>query len=137
MNVGAEVSAVLPEMQAMAESLMVDSGELRGPDVNGPLDPDTGQYAPAPGALKYSGKAKAQTADALGNDRAAGDRAVMVTRFEVHLPISAPAADVDDIWTFTSSAHDPQLVGRRFRVASLMHKSYPTARRLAVEETQS
>jgi len=115
---------------------MVDAGELRGPGTR-VLDEDTGQYVTTPGPLKYAGKGKVQTTDSIGNDAQAGDRAVMVTRYEVHLPISAAAAAVDDVWTVTACPNDPQLVGRRFRVASLMHKTHATARRLAVEETQS
>jgi hypothetical protein len=120
-----------------AEELMVDAGELRGPDVKGPLNQSTGQYPITPGALKYSGKAKLQTTDTIGNKGDAAERVVMTTRFELHLPMSAPAAAVDDVWTMTSSELDPELVGRRFRVASLVHKSFMTARRLAVEEVQS
>jgi hypothetical protein len=127
---------LLARGQARAEALMVDVGELRGPDVR-VLNETTGQYAYTPGPLKYAGKGKAQTTDAIGNDADAGDRAVMVTRFEIHLPITAAAAAVDDVWTFTACVNDPQLVGRRFRVTSLMHKTHPTARRLSVEETQS
>lgn len=129
--------AVLARGQKKAESLMVDTGELRGPDVRGAMDPVTRQYAYTPGALKYRGKAKVQTTDTMGNARDAAERSVMVTRFEVHLPISAPDAAVDDIWTTTASVHDQQLVGTRLRVASLVHKSFPTARRLSVEEVQS
>jgi hypothetical protein len=51
--------------------------------------------------------------------------------------MSAPAAAVDDIFTVTSSVLDPELAGCRFRVASLVHKTFMTARRLAVEEVQS
>lgn len=120
----------------LAEELMVDAGELRGPDINGPLGPDR-KYTPTPGALKYSGKAKIQTTDTIGNPSQASERVVMRTRFEVHLPMTAPAAAVDDIWTCTASELDPQLVGRRFRVVSLIHKSFMTARRIAVEEVQS
>lgn len=116
---------------------MVDAGELRAPDTKGSIDETTGQYAAIPGTLKYSGMAKVQTTDTIGNANDAADRVVMETRFEVHLPMSAPAAAVDDVWTCTTSVLDPQLVGRRFRVASLVHKSFMTARRLAVEETQS
>lgn len=115
---------------------MIDTGELRGPGARA-LDEDTGQYVDTPGPLRYSGKAKVQTVDALGQDNEAGDRVVVQTRFRVDLPMSAPAASVDDIFTVTSSAHDPELVGCRFRVASLVHKSFMTARRLAVEEVQS
>lgn len=116
---------------------MVDAGQLRGPDVKGPLNQSTGKYTPTPGALKYTGKAKLQTTDTIGNKGDAAERVVMTTRFELHLPMSAPAAAVDDVWTFAASALDPELVGRRFRVVSLVHKSFMTARRLAVEEVQS
>jgi hypothetical protein len=116
---------------------MVDAGELRGPDVNGPIDENTGQYTKVPGPLKYSGKAKVQTVDALGNEEEAGDRMTVQTRFRVDLPITAAAAAVDDVFTVTSSTHDQQLVGKRFRVASLVHKSFLTARRLSVEEVQA
>lgn len=113
-----------------------ETGELRGPDTQGPIGED-GTYPVVPGALKYSGIGKVQTTEALGNDADAGDRLVMVTRFRVDLPMSAPQAAVDDVWTPTASEHDPQLVGKRFRVVSLTQKSYMTARRLAVEEVQS
>jgi hypothetical protein len=123
--------------RAAAEALMVgEQGELRGPDTRGPMNPD-GTYPVVPGVLKYAGIGKVQAADTIGNEAEAGERMVMVTRFEVHLPVSAPQSAVGDVWTPTASAGDPQLVGRRFRVTSLMHKSHPTARRLAVEETQS
>lgn len=116
---------------------MVDAGELRGPDVLGALDPVTGKYAVQPGPLKYAGKAKIQTTDTIGDAKQAAERIVMRTRFEVDLPMSAPAAAVDDVWRPTASVLDPELVGRRFRVVSLLHKSYMTARRLTIEEVQS
>lgn len=116
---------------------MLDAGELRGPDVRGALNPSTGKYTYTPGALKYSGPAKVQTTDTIGNKGDAAERVVVTTRFEVHLPMSAAAAEVDDIWTCTASVLDQQLVGRKFRVASLVHKTFMTARRIAVEEVQS
>lgn len=116
---------------------MVDTAELRGPDVKGPINTTTRKYPTTPGSLKYSGMAKVQTTDTIGNANDAAERIVMRTRFEVHFPMSAPAAAVDDMVTITSSELDPQLVGRRFRVVSLVHKSFMTARRLAVEEIQS
>lgn len=134
--IGDDVTAALPVMRQHAESLMIDTGELRGPGAR-VLDEDSGQYVNVPGPLKYAGKAKLQTTDALGNDAEAADRAVMVTRFRVDLPMSAPQAAVDDVFTFTLSQFDPQIVGKRFRVTSLIQKSYMTARRLAVEEVQS
>lgn len=104
--------------------------------MKGPLGAD-GHYPVTPGPLKYAGKAKMQTTDTMGEPAHAAERVVMRTRFELHLPMSAPAAAVDDIWTMTASVLDPELSGRRWRVASLIHKSFMTARRLAVEEVQS
>ena len=120
-----------------AEEQMVDTVELRGPDVRGPLDPATGQYQTTPGPLKYLGPGKIQTTDTIGNAADAAERVVMVTRFGAHLPMSALAAAVDDVITVKASVLDQQLVGRRFRVVSLVHKSLMTARRLSVEEVQS
>lgn len=131
-----DVTAALPELRRHAESLMVDAGELRGPGTR-VLDEDTGQYVDTPGPVKYAGKAKIQTTATIGNDSEAGDRLVMQTRFEVHLPVDAPAAAVDDVFVVTASVNDPQLVGRQFRVASLSHRTWPVERRLAVEEVQS
>lgn len=120
-----------------AEELMIDAGELRGADVKGAPNQTTGKPSVTPGALKYAGKAKIQTTDTIGNPAEAVERVVMRTRFELHLPMAAPAAAVDDVWTCTASELDPQLVGKRFRVVSLIHKSMMTARRIAVEELQS
>lgn len=128
---------VLLRGRQRAEEQMVDTLELRGPDVKGPLDEDTGQYPVTPGALKYAGPGKVQTTDTMGNAADAAERVVMVTRFAAHLPMAAPAAAVDDVISVTASQLDAELVGRRFRVASLIHKSLMTARRLAVEEVQS
>lgn len=128
---------VLLRGRERAEELMVDAGELRSADVKGAPDGTTMKPSVTPGALKYAGVAKVQTTDTIGNASQAIERVVMRTRFEVHLPMSAPAAEVDDVWTCTASELDPQLVGRRFRVVSLVHKSLMTARRLAVEELQS
>lgn len=116
---------------------MIDTAELRGADVKGPLNTTTRKYSVTPGALKYSGAVKVQSTDTMGRPHDAAERIVMRTRFEVHLPMTADVAAVDDVITVTSSKLDPQLVGRRFRVVSLIHKSDMTARRLAVEEVQS
>jgi hypothetical protein len=115
---------------------MVDTCELRAPDTR-VWNEATGTYTNTPGTLRYSGKCKVQTTDTIGRDRPAGERVTVATRFEVHLPMTAAAALVDDVITVTSSTLDPQLVGRGFRVASLIHKTYMTARRVAVEEVQA
>lgn len=129
---------VLDDARQFAESLMLDTGELRGPDVRGALNESTQQYTYTPGALKYSGKCKIQLrVSATGASPVAGDRAMAVLRYEVHLPMSTAAAAVDDWFKVTASVSDPELVGRRFRVAALVHKTHMSARRLICEEVQN
>ena len=45
-----------------------------------------------------------------------------------------PAVRVGDVATITAAALDAQLVGKRFRVVGLAHKTFLTARRLQVQE---
>jgi hypothetical protein len=115
-----------------------DACTLNGPDVKGPIDEATGQYAPVAGPLKYAGPCRVQLrVSATGSEPVAGDRAITVLRYELHLPMTAAAAVVDDVVVITAAASDPELVGRRFRVAALVHKTELTARRLIVEEVQT
>lgn len=117
---------------------MRDACRLNGPDVKGPLDEASGQYTPVAGTLRYAGRCKVQLrVSATGSEPVAGDRALTVLRYELHLPMTAAAAVVDDVVTITAAASDPELVGRRFRVAALVHKTDLTARRLIVEEVQT
>ncbi|WBQ03019.1 DUF6093 family protein [Kribbella sp. CA-293567] len=130
--------SVLTRGRRAARRRMRDSCRLNQPDVKGPLDEATGQYTPVAGPLKYAGACKVQLrVSATGSDPVAGDRAFTVLRYELHLSMSAPAAVIDDVVTITAAASDPELVGRRFRVAALVHKTDLTARRLIVEEVQS
>jgi Family of unknown function (DUF6093) len=56
-----------------------------------------------------------------------------VQRYAIHIPATVDVP-VDHLVTITASQLDPNLVGRRYRVAGHLHKTYATANRLAVEE---
>jgi hypothetical protein len=116
-----------------AEKLMVDSCEIRQPAVRGDLDPVTGLRPETPGALAYSGKCKVQTFEAHESTPESGDHQYSVQRTQVHLPATTEVT-VDQIITVTASVLDPNLVGRRFRIAAFLHKSFATANRVQVEE---
>lgn len=113
---------------------MVDSCRIsRTSGAPGPLDPATGLGAPAPTATVYEGKCRVQTYEAQESRPESGDHVYGVQRYSVHIPVG-PVVRVDDLVTVTSATLDPDLIGRRYKVVGLLHKSYATANRLLVEE---
>jgi hypothetical protein len=97
-------------------------------------DPLTGVDVPAY-ALVYAGKCKVQTRQAQERNPEAGGATFTVQRYEVHVPVGAFRPAVGQVVTVTAATLDPYLAGRSFRVVALMHKTAPTAYRLAVEES--
>lgn len=123
--------------RATAERLMADACVITRPGGEPTFNEDTLQYE-APEATKvYEGRCRVQVGGTLAQAPEAGGRVYTVQRAQVSVPMSVTGVAVDDVLTVTSAAHDPDLVGARFRVQSLFHKTYATARRLEVEETQA
>lgn len=116
-----------------AERLMVDACVVREPSTFGEMDPGTGLRPETPGATVYTGKCKVQTFEAHESTPESGDHVYSVQRTQVHLPATTEV-DVDQIVTITASVLDPNLVGRQFRVAAFLHKTFATANRVQVEE---
>lgn len=137
------VLAALASGQRAAEALMTDSGIMRRPSGRAAQDPVTGSQGPGFTDLftltadpVYGGGAKIQTRNLVTRDVEAGGRTTVTVRVELHIPISAPAVMVGDVWEHTAvgEGSDPQLVGRKFRVTAPVGKSKATARRFEVEE---
>lgn len=129
-----EVGPALAILRQEAESLMVDActvSRKTGQTTN----PSTGVVSDTYADPFYSGRCKVQARDVEPTTPEAGDRAYTVLRLTVHLPMSVTGVEVGDRITVTSSTHDPDLVGRNFRVVAPFHKSFATARRVPVEET--
>lgn len=112
---------------------MVDGCEIREPSTFGELDPATGLKPETLGAVAYSGKCKVQTFEAHESTPDSGGHQFTVQRYSVHVPATAQV-DVDYMVAVTSAALDANLVGRRYRVAGFLHKTFATANRLQVEE---
>ena len=129
------VTGALPEMRRQAESLMLDRGVMRRATGDTTQDPDTGSTVPVFADL-FTSKAKIQTRNLQAREAEVGGRTSTTVRVELHLPVSAPAVEVGDVWEVTrvSSLSDMQLLGRKFRVIAPVGKSFATARRLEVEE---
>lgn len=126
-------SAIL-QGRAAAEQLMVDACSItRVTGAPGPIDPDTGQRTPAPTETVYTGKCRVQTYEAHEATPDSGEHVYTLQRYFIHLPVAA-TVDVDDQITVTAAVMDPNLVGRSYRVVALLHKTYATANRVAVDE---
>ena len=126
--------AVTTGGQLLAESLMVDTCSITRGNGSTSFDETNGREVPAAATVIYAGKCKVQTPDVQDRTHDAGERTWTLQRDSLHLPLSAPAVRVGDVATITAAALDAQLVGKRFRVVGLAHKTFLTARRLQVQE---
>lgn len=128
--------------RAEADGLMVDTVEVTrvtGPP--GEIDPETGEREPAPTTTVYGpdvqphrGRAKVQTYEPYESTRKSGEHVYTEQRYQLHFPVGAPQVKVGDTATVVASQYDPNLVGRKYQVAGLLHKSMATAQRLLVDE---
>lgn len=116
----------------MAESLMLDTCTIvrLGTPVT---DADGDVTMPAPTQV-YSGKAKVQTYEAQESNPEAGGATLTVQRYALHIPVGSYVPEIGHLATIAASALDPNMVGRKYRVVALLHKSLATAYRLGVEE---
>lgn len=142
--VRADVEYAMAEGRELAESLMLDTctiGDLGVPDT----DPDTGEVItpivplypnpawPADHPWK-AGPCKVQAWQSQESNPEAGGATLTVQRYQVHIPVGSYAPEIGHVVEIATAALDPNLVGRRYRVVALLHKSFATAYRLAVEE---
>lgn len=109
---------------------MVDAVSIGRP--TGAVDPITGQ--PATPSVVYTGKAKVQTYEAFEKQPEVGGGTATVQRYAVHLPIADYVPRVGDVVTVTAATLDANLVGRRYVVQGLLHKSFATSYRLLVDD---
>jgi len=129
MSMGTDVAGALPFLRAQAESLMLDTCT-----VSPVTDVDESTGAPTLGAPVYTGRCKVQASQAQEANPEAGGATFTVQRYAVHVPVGAFVPVVDQVVTITAAALDAGLVGRKYRVVALLHKSLATSQRLTVEE---
>lgn len=144
MDLGAELTAQLLESRADAESLMLDTCTIGDP-LDPETDPDTGEVTtpidprypdpewPEDHPWKH-GPCKVQGLDPQELNLEAGGAVLTVQRYRVDVPVGSYVPAIGDVVEVGTARLDPNLVGRRYRVVALLHKSYATAYRLAVEE---
>lgn len=116
-----------------AESLMQDTCTASRPTGVLVTDPVTGVDTPEMVPV-YTGPCKVQQTISQASNPAAGGHAFTVQDVRWDTPVTAGPFAVGDVVTMTSSALDPQLAGRAFRVIETFHKSGATAQRTRVSE---
>lgn len=139
MSFASDVTAALFEGRALAESLMVDTCTVQA--ITGvTTDPLTGVDVPAyalvygPTIAPYFGKCKFQSSEIQEATPEAGGATFTVLRSRADFPVGSFLPVKDQIVTCVTSALDPLLPGRQFRIlAPQAGKSQATAYRLAVE----
>lgn len=126
------VTAVVAAGQREAERLMTDLCIITS--VTGSTtDPLTGQVVEAT-AVRYSGKCRIQAPGVQGAQADVGQVPVVVLRLQLQLPVAGSELVARGDTAEITSSGDDALVGRRFAVRDLAHKSHATSRRLTIEE---
>jgi hypothetical protein len=134
------VTRLLAAGRRRAEALMVDRCVIRRP--RPPVtDPETGKVTtplePVYGTEAEPGRCKVQAYEAQEATPESGGATLTVQRYRVDVPVSAPGGyvpQVGDVVEVVTAAADPNLAGRTYRTAGLLHKSLATAYRLGVQE---
>lgn len=133
MTLQSAIEAELPFLQAEAEARMVDTWTI-GADVgwvfNGTVDVQT--VTPL---FTTQGRLKSPGSVALESQ--AGERTVVQTRRELHIPVSSPAVPVNAVAQCTEvhETSDPTMLNVIVRLSGPAPGSQTTARRLEVTET--
>jgi hypothetical protein len=120
--------------QRLAAQLMVDTCRITRTTGTTTHNPTTGRLVPAVSTV-YEGRCQVRVPTSTPETPEAAGRTATVQDAIVKVPLAVTGVEVGDTITVLTAAHDPELVGRTFRVAGTHAKTYATARKLAVEET--
>ncbi|MFI9332008.1 DUF6093 family protein [Kitasatospora sp. NPDC052868] len=129
------LDALLTAGRTAHQALMIDQITLLrpGPDI---YDPVTGETTPGTGQTLYTGPARVKPFQAVSEDVPAGERAVVLRRYEVALPwTTVPAGQVlpGDRVLVTASP-DPRLAALDLWVTSAGASATATAWRIEAED---
>lgn len=133
---GDELLDVLPELRAMAESMMAATCRItRLSDDLGEMDPVTLQYPDPTPEVIYEGKCRVQDRRDRDASDEAGERSQRVGGRELQLPIAGTEdVAVNDIVTILTNPEDEALDDRVFTIDGRHEKTHATARRLPIVE---
>jgi hypothetical protein len=118
--------------RAAAERLMVDACVIKRPS-GSTSNPDTGE-AVASYTTIYTGQCRLQQSAPSAGGQAVGGATVYQVPYQLQIPVTAPATQVEDIVTMTACGLDAEMVGRTFWIKGTQGGSHKTARRLPLEQ---
>ncbi len=124
--------AALPELRALAESLMVDTFLIERVSTVGVEDGRGGITYPK--VTVYEGKGKIQTFEPYGQTPNVGGATFVKQRYYAHIPWDAGEFEPGDVVKLVASRFPVSAVGRKYRVAGVHEKTLQTAQRLLVDE---
>ncbi len=129
------MATMLAEGRRAAEALMADLCDVSYRTGETAQNEETGREEPV-WAFRLTSRCKVQARSVALTETDTAGRQLVMTRFEVHLPVGVGEVNPDDRITIVEigPASDPQLLDRVFSVRGHIPKSYPTAVRLEVEE---
>lgn len=103
--------------------------EIRGREVVGVFDPNTGAYDIDPGPLHYSGKCRVQRVNRQALYGTVSDQQLPAADYLVSIDRGATLVTIDDVVKITAS-EDPQLTGQSFPVVDVVVGSMRVSRDL-------
>ena len=121
------------------ESLMLDTCRVTASGAGGStFSEDTGQYTEPEPDTVYEGKCRVQVTGASVGEAAAGEHAWT----SLTMTLQAPIVGTEDVRArhqveILAAVHDPSLVGRKFLLTAISHKSDATCRRWQIVEVLS
>jgi hypothetical protein len=119
--------------RAVAEWRMQDTATVQV-IVGRTTNAETGVVTPLYSTV-YTGKCRVQSLHPQESTPETGGATVTVQRYRIDVPVGSFRPSVGQIITITAARLDPHLVGRKYAVVALLHKTDATAYRLAVEES--
>jgi hypothetical protein len=114
-----------------AEALMVDTCRIT--NVTGTVDNPDGSVTKTTETI-YEGKCRLQTFDPYERTPQSTEVELTIRRDVLQLPMSATGISTGHKVEYLTSALDPDLPGRTFRITGPARKTHQTMRRMYVEE---
>jgi hypothetical protein len=128
---------MLTGIRSVAERAQLGRCQLLRPVTEQVMDPVTLEYTSEPPQLlgetscRYQSKSRA-----AANVVPAGEQPMTLTENQVTIPITAPTVKVGDLMKMTTTA-DPRLLGRVFRIVSVVFGEYQAERHLMCEDNET
>jgi hypothetical protein len=126
---------LIAEAQAFAEEGMVDTCTIQHP-TGETTDPATDVVSPTYSTLYAAGVCRIQQKQPYAERNDAGQNYQLLLRIEIQLPVRVVGVAPDDVVTVNTS-RDLDLVGRKFAVRDLAHKTDASSRRIQCMEITS